>query len=98
MLHRRVQSAKLARLLLTVIGLSLLGIACQNPLQAPSTFQDKFNKIELTSNETNGMTIAQVRELLGGPGKRLTISPAEKAGDIHGVFARPSAAHTAGGD
>ena len=79
MLHRRVQSAALPRLLLTVIGLSLLGIACQNPLQAPPTFQDKFNKIELTSNETRGMTLFQVREILGGPGEYLKLSPSDKA-------------------
>ena len=79
MFHRRVQSAKLPRLLLTVIGLSLLGIACQNPLQAPPTFQDKFNKIELTSNETRGMTLFQVREILGGPGTFLKLSKAEEA-------------------
>ena len=78
MLHRRVQSAALPRLLLTVIGLSLLGIACQNPLQAPPTFQDKFNKIELTSNETNGMTLFQVREILGGPGRTIPYLAAEK--------------------
>ena len=81
MLHRRVQSAALPRLLLTVIGLSLLGIACQNPLQAPPTFQDKFNKIELTSSETRtrGMTRIEVSEILGGPGKSLPLSPAEQA-------------------
>ena len=77
MLHRRVQSAALPRLLLTVIGLSLFGIACQNPLQAP-TFQDKFNKIELTSNETRGMTLFQVREILGGRGKNIPYTAAEK--------------------
>ena len=83
MLHRRVQSAKLPRLLLTVIGLSLLGIACQNPLQAPPTFQDKFNKIELASNETNGMTVSQVREIFGGPGRIIPYLPAEKLSIIN---------------
>ena len=78
MLHRRVQSAALPRLLLTVIGLSLLGIACQNPLQAPPTFQDQFNKIELASNETSGMTLTEVREILGGPGRNIPYSTAEK--------------------
>lgn len=78
MLHRRVQSAKLPRLLFTVIGLSLLGIACQNPLQAPPTFQDKFNKIELASNETSGMTRTEVSEILGGPGKNIPYTRAEK--------------------
>ena len=79
MLHRRVQSAKLPRLLFTVIGLSLLGIACQNPLQAPPTFQDKFNKIELTSNETSGMTLTEVREIFGVPGESLPLTPREQA-------------------
>lgn len=80
MLHRRVRSAKLPRLSLTVIGLSLLGIACQNPLQAPPTFQDKFNKIELTSSETRtrGMTHTEVSEILGGPGESIPLSPAEQ--------------------
>ena len=46
-----------ARLFLTVIGLALFGIACQNPVQSPPTFQDKFNQIRLESNETSGMTL-----------------------------------------
>lgn len=81
MIHHRVQSAGSARLFLTVIGLALLGIACQNPLQSPPTFQDKFNQIRLTSNETRtlGMTLTEVREVIGGQGTELPYSVAEKA-------------------
>lgn len=78
MLHRRVPSAALPRLLLTVIGLSLLGIACQNPLQSPPTFQDKFNQIRLESNETSGMTLTEVREILDGRGRNIPYTEAEK--------------------
>ena len=78
MFHHRVYSAKLPWLSLMVIGLSLLGIGCDNPIQAPPTFQDKFNKIEVRSNETSGMTLNQVRETIGRLGEPFPLSAAEK--------------------
>ena len=78
MLHHRVHSAKLPWLSLMVIGLSLLGIGCDNPLHAPSTFQDKFNRIKVRSNETSGMTLNQVRETIGRLGEPSPLSEAEK--------------------
>ena len=79
MVHHRVQFTRQARLFLTVIGLAWFGIACQNPLQSPPTFQDKFNQIRVDSNEPSGMTLTEVRKIIGGQGTEFRISPTDKA-------------------